>query len=322
MAVKQQVVLAPGFRWLGESAMEPLIEGAVESIAQGADVFLDLRAVTTVEPYALVTLGGLVRFLARNGVTPYLLLPEDAGALSTLHRAGFGPAVQSCIGNALRFEVGRREAEAAPVLVGLTAIRSAADVEAVRGLLAQARGAVREYLGFDDGEAALLEASLVEVAQNVWQHSEDWGLVCVARGLQPRTERRSVTVAVADLGIGIRSSLGQRYEIADWSDADAIAHAVRPGYSRCGEQRGIGLTQALAVARRFDGALVLRSGAARVHFADRRFHMGAPFPGVQLSLTVRQRRAGVGSTEGGSERVGLRPHSDSLAPSLRTPDTW
>ena len=71
-----------------------------------------------------------------------------------------------------------------------------------------------------------------------------------------------MTLAVADLGIGIRDSLSQRYEVSDWTDADAIVHATKPGYSRCGEQRGIGLTQALAVARRFDGSLLIRSGAA------------------------------------------------------------
>jgi hypothetical protein len=133
----------------------------------------------------------------------------------------------------------------------------------------------------------------------VWQHSEDWGLVCVARRVQPRTERRSVTIAVCDLGAGIRNTLAQRYEVSDWSDADAIAHAARPGYSRCGDRRGIGLPQALAIARRFDGALVIRSGAARVHFADRRFHLGAPFPGVQITLTVRQRRPAPGRTRVG-----------------------
>jgi hypothetical protein len=112
----------------------------------------------------------------------------------------------------------------------------------------------------------------------------------VGRGVQPRTERRSVTIAVADLGIGIRGSLAQRYELSDWSDVEAILHAARPGYSRCEGRRGIGLTQALTVARRFDGSLTIRSGSARVHFADRRFHLVAPFPGVQIALTVREPR--------------------------------
>jgi hypothetical protein len=315
MAVKPQIVLTPGSRWLGENAMEALIEGTAAGISEvdqgenvfsaghhdtpslplpligsGADIFLDLRSVTTIEPYALVTLCSLMRHLATSGRAPYLLLPEDEGALATLQRAGFAPAAQTHAGNGLRLEVGRWEAEAAPVLVGLSAIHGAADVEAARQRLTQARTEVERYLGLDPGEAALIEASLVELTQNVWQHSEDWGMVCVGRGVQPRTGRRSVTIAVADLGVGMRCSLAQRYEVADWSDAEAIVHATRPGYSRCGDQRGIGLTQVRAMARRFDGALVIRSGAVRVHFADRRFHLGASFPGVQVSLALRQRR--------------------------------
>src|SRR5262249_43812741 len=151
----------------------------------------------------------------------YLLLPEDERVLATLQRAGFGAILQQHVANDLRFEVGRREAEAAPVLVGLTTIHSAVDVEAARARLSEWRRPVSDSLGCDAAEAALLEASLVELAQNVWQHSEDRGLLCVARGIQPRTGRRSVTIAVADLGIGIRASLGQRYDISDWTDADA-----------------------------------------------------------------------------------------------------
>lgn len=313
MAIRSQIVLTPGARWLGENAMEALLEGALAGSvlppsaesrsgdedrawhspapdADLADIFLDLRAVTTIEPYALVMLCALLRHMAENGRRPYLLLPESEPVLAVLQRAGLAPTVEAYSGNRLRVEVGRWEAEAAPVLVGLASIHDAADVERVRCGLSRARAEVEAHLDLGPGEGALLEASLVELAQNVWQHSEDWGMVCVGRGVQPRTGRRSVTIAVADLGVGMRRSLAQRYEVTDWSDADAIVHATRPGYSRCGDQRGIGLTQVLAMARRFDGALVIRSGGARVHFADRRAHPTAPFPGVQVSLTLRERR--------------------------------
>jgi hypothetical protein len=69
---------------------------------------------------------------------------------------------------------------------------------------------------------------------------------------------------------GIKASLAERNDMAAWSDAETLLFAVRPGVSRFGTHRSIGLTQALETVRRCHGLLAIRSGTAR----------GSLFPGT------------------------------------------
>jgi anti-sigma regulatory factor (Ser/Thr protein kinase) len=176
------------------------------------------------------------------------------------------------------------------VILPLMGVGGPEDAARILEGMATSRERAMAHLGFDAGDAARLEAAVMELCRNVWDHSGDVGVVAIQLARQPRTERPLLQVGVADLGIGLKGSLASRYDVAAWSDAEAILQAVRPGVSRFDSRRGIGLTQALETARRFDGTLLLRSGTARVQLPDRRSWTGSLFPGTQIALELKGKR--------------------------------
>jgi hypothetical protein len=291
MAVKQQLLLAPKTRTLTAATVEAWIAGAAEAAEdpRRRELFLDLRAVTQVEPYALVVLHGVVRFLAAADKVPFLILPEDERLLADLYRFRFPEAMQPYTANRLEIALGPRDTTETGVVLPMMEVGGPEDAPRLLEAIAAARPRVMAHPGFDAGDVARLEAAVIELCRNVWDHSGDVGIVAAHLARAPRTERPVVQVGVADLGVGIKASLAERYDVAAWSDAEAILFAVRPGVSRFGLRRGIGLTQALETARRCDGVLAIRSGTARVALPDRRSATGSLFPGTQIALELRGR---------------------------------
>jgi hypothetical protein len=279
MAVTPQLLLTPKTRALTAATVEPWLTGAAEAVddPRRRELILDLRAVTQCEPYALAALHCVVRYLAGADKAPFLILPEDERLLADLYRLRFPEAMQPFTANQLEIALDPRDAAETGVAPRLLEV------------MAAARPRVMAHLGFDAGDMARLEAAVIELCRNVWDHAGTMGIVAAQLTRQPRTERPIIQVGVADLGIGIKASLAARYLVAAWSDAEAILHAVRPGVSRYDTRRGIGLTQALETARRADGALVIRSGTARVSLPDRRLATGSLFPGTQIALELRGR---------------------------------
>jgi hypothetical protein len=292
MAVKQQLLLTPGGRALTDATIESWIEGVVRGAADPGvkELFFDLRAVNQCEPYALAVLQSLLRFLVAHEKSPFLILPEDERLLADLYRFRFSEAMQPYTPSTLEIALGPRDAPESPVLLPLTGVGGPEDAGRILVGMAGVRERVMGHLAFDAGDVARLEAAVMELCHNGWDHSGDVGVVAIALARQPRTERPLVQVGVADLGMGLKRSLASRYDVAAWSDAEAILHAVRPGVSRFDSRRGIGLTQVLETARRYDGTLLLRSGTARVQLPDRRSWTGSLFPGMQVALELKGRR--------------------------------
>jgi anti-sigma regulatory factor (Ser/Thr protein kinase) len=292
MAVKQQLLLTPGARALTDATVESWIEGAVRGAADPRvrELFFDLRAVNQCEPYALAVLQCLLRFLAGHEKSSFLILPEDERLLADLYRFRFSEAMQPYTASTLQIALGPRDTPETQVVLPLTGVGGPEDAARVLEGMAAARERAMAHLGFDAGDVARLEAAVMELCRNVWDHSGDVGVVAIQLARQPRTERPLVQVGVADQGIGLKGSLASRYDVAAWSDAEAILQAVRPGVSRIDSRRGIGLTQALETARRYDGTLLIRSGTARVQLPDRRSWTGSLFPGTQIALELKGKR--------------------------------
>jgi hypothetical protein len=291
MAVTPQLLLTPKTRALTAATVEPWLTGAAEAVddPRRRELILDLRAVTQCEPYALAALHCVVRYLAGADKAPFLILPEDERLLADLYRLRFPEAMQPFTANQLEIALDPRDAAETGVVAPLMQVGGPEDAPRLLEVMAAARPRVMAHLGFDAGDMARLEAAVIELCRNVWDHAGTMGIVAAQLTRQPRTERPIIQVGVADLGIGIKASLAARYLVAAWSDAEAILHAVRPGVSRYDTRRGIGLTQALETARRADGALVIRSGTARVSLPDRRLATGSLFPGTQIALELRGR---------------------------------
>lgn len=101
-----------------------------------------------------------------------------------------------------------------------------------------------------------------DFAQNVLAHAEIGGGVAAAR---VNSDDRTLELAVADRGIGIRESL-TRSKVADVSDdASALRAALLPGVtSEPGSGKGMGLYLAKLVLASNQGTLTVRSGNARL----------------------------------------------------------
>lgn len=118
-----------------------------------------------------------------------------------------------------------------------------------------------------DAKAVLYIIS--EMVRNVLEHSEsqDGAVVAAQYYGGARTERRYVSIGVADTGVGIRKTLSRNYTLA--SHGEALLKAIQPGVTgavpgRYGAVDNAG--QGLAMTRRMAGAtngyFALASGSA------------------------------------------------------------
>lgn len=153
---------------------------------------------------------------------------------------------------------------------------------------------IRNALALTTEEAARFVSPISELCQNVQYHAQTEGYLCVQR----YTKKEEVQIAVADGGIGINSSLRQKYaeEHGPWNDATAIRLALQPNVSSLdtfypGHQRGIGLSTISELANRQNGTLRLRSGSAMAVVKNRTSleHNLPPLPGVQVALRLFRR---------------------------------
>jgi anti-sigma regulatory factor (Ser/Thr protein kinase) len=169
----------------------------------------------------------------------------------------------------------------------LSVIRSRADVQSVLAYLVEL---ARNRLGYDLGDVLDATKVVSELCYNVVDHSQTEG-VAVAQIYQDRTGKRFVSLAVVDDGVGIRSSLAQRYpEAASWSHAKAVQQAL-DGLSSRPLGGGAGLRSVRAIVRRYQGRLAIRSGSDRLYLsAERqpRVLAGSSFPGTQVGISFSQ----------------------------------
>lgn len=136
--------------------------------------------------------------------------------------------------------------------------------------------------------AALLE-SVYEIADNVRYHSKAAGGVMAAQVYGQESDERRVTVAIGDVGVGIRRSLLEsgRYEPVD--DVHAIRLALKEDVSAIDDPgRGVGLPTTLETTTGLGGTMVVRSGAAsrRIYRSGARNSHGEPVTGTIVGVSI------------------------------------
>jgi hypothetical protein len=170
---------------------------------------------------------------------------------------------------------------------------------------------------------------LLELFQNIPQHANATGDVLDPHGIAAmHDDGHSVTLAIADKGIGLARSLRLRpgsseqssleqaclaqacLEQASLSDADALRAVVFDGRSRFLDPgRGHELERIFRLVRSWEGTVVVRSGAALLYQSEAGGDVVdvAPFPGVQIALSIPRAVFGIGEAafgEGGVESRG------------------
>lgn len=256
---------------------------------------IDCSAVRFADPCGalmLVAIGMSAAF--RRGRVWGLVLPRAPAVRLWLVRSGVQPLLEELFvvagtgGEREEWSDGGRD----PVLLEAALVREGADIHrAVARIKARADLLLVSRLGYSGLAADRFTVAMAEVCQNVVDHSGSAG-VALAQCYLHAGGGPEIRLAVADVGIGVRASLGPRY--ADgfpgaWDDRTAIALAFKSGVTGSGDpDRGLGLAAVADLVRAWGGDLRLRSGmAARVVGAHPSERARLPhFPGTHVSIRL------------------------------------
>lgn len=250
------------------------------TVGRSDKAVVDLSRATFMEPVGLVTIAAVVDDAIHNGLEVQVIPPPAYSDCSKyLHRMGLQQAlndlgVECTLSPVRRHDTGYNIMEL---------VRFDADPTEWEGFADRVFAILESHLG--RAAAITLYESIAEIGINVAEHSNtDAGFLA----LQHYPQRGCLMFAVADAGVGLRASLGRRYEID--SDDQAVQLAARRGISGTGQAgRGLGIA---AVIQRSDrgGSVTLWSGQAKGRSTSemtlRVSACASSFPGTVVAVTL------------------------------------
>jgi hypothetical protein len=286
---------------LDESTFERLIRqlDGLEQMAAG-QISIDLEQVRFVDPYGMVGLLVLARFLRQRACEPVLMLPRSAEVMKYLDRMDFSRHAERLCAidlTTLWADGEYSRSTHSDVLLEITSITRSEDIHyIVERVRTRAETILSQNLHYQQAAIDGFVVALSEVCQNIPEHSEDVGYVAIQKYFYGRRLGKNlVKIAVMDLGVGFRASLAPKYatQSATWSDHLALRLAMFEGASRYDDPgRGQGLSAVRRFVERWHGKLMIRSGSARVGLspawdrsAMRQTNL-IPFPGTQVSIVL------------------------------------
>lgn len=257
----------------------------------------DARHVRWTDPAGMLGLLSAGRYVRdRDGVAPRLQLPEHADVPGYMARMGFFRAAEEI------FEFDQRPPRRAKgdtdVLLEVMPITTNSDVHEVVDRVQRSAGTIlTRTLHYPMTAVVQFSVILSEVCQNILEHAEAPGWVSAqAYNWQKRLGRHVLIVAVSDMGRGFRGSLADEHSARfgdRWGDATALEAAFIHGLTRFPDTgRGQGIQQMRKQVRKWNGAIAIRSGTARI--ADVPDWDDAPplreglaaFPGAHIHLLL------------------------------------
>lgn len=278
------------------------LDGVLDEAARAdGKTLFDARHVRWVDPCGMVgLLAAGTRVRERSAAPPRLELPDQPDVLGYMARMGMFAAAADVFeadGKAPR----RGGAAESDVLLEITPITTNSDVhEVVDRVQGRAGQILSRTLHYPTSAVVQFSVILSEVCQNILEHAEAPGWVAAqAYRWQKRLGRHVLVIAVADLGRGFRGSLASEHSARfgdRWGDATALEAAFIHGLTRFPDSgRGQGIQQIRKQVRRWDGAISIRSGRARI--ADVPSWDDTPpltdgmedFPGAQITIILPAR---------------------------------
>ena len=287
------VISVPGS--LDHQTVDELLDSV--AVSGEARSLFDARHLRWVDPNGMVALlaGGAVA-MQRQGGPPRLELPESSDVLGYMSRMGFFEEAEGVF----EFEdrVPRRSGGSSDVLLEITSVRANSDIhEVVDRVQSKAGTILASKLGYPATAVVQFSVILSEVCQNIIEHAEGPGWVAVqAYNWVRRLGRYVVVISVMDIGRGFLGSLTDEHSARygdRWGDATALEAAFLHGLTRFPDSgRGQGIQQIRRQVRRWDGAIAIRSGSARIAQVPEwddtpPLREGlASFPGSQISIIL------------------------------------
>ena len=288
-----QIIPVPGT--LDASSFDQLAKELARS-GEGKVLF-DGRHLRWVDP------GGIIGLLAagtvardRQGTPPRLQLLEGADVMTYLARMRFFEVAESVF--ELEVKHPRRSWNSSDVLLEITPISTNSDIHAVVDKVQHQAGAIlSKTLNYPASAVVQFSVILSEVCQNIIEHAEAPGWVSAQTYTwAKRLGRQVLVLSVADVGKGFRGSLADTHatRFGDrWGDATALEAAFIHGLTRFPDSgRGQGIQQIRKQVRRWEGAISIRSGTARIadvpswDDAPPLEENLSPFPGAQIHIIL------------------------------------
>jgi len=271
--------------------------------ADESRALFDGRHVRWVDPNGMLALlAGGAAIVQRSGARPRLELPESADVVGYLSRMGFFREAQGIF--EFEDQPPRRAGGPSDVLLEITPVRANPDVhEVVNRVQTRAGAILASKLDYPGTAVVQFSVILSEVCQNIVEHAESPGWVAAqAYNWSKRLGRWVVAISVMDLGRGFKGSLGAEHAARygdRWSDATALEAAFLHGLTRFPDSgRGQGIQQIRRQVQRWNGAITIRSGTARIGQVPEWDDTPpltdglAPFPGAQISIVLPARKVG------------------------------
>ncbi len=278
--------------YLTTECFETFLQDAYFNGSEGANDSraLDLSGWEFFDPYSLIFLLLMSRYQPADKPRKALHFGAVNPALPYLGHVGF---VEQLKRMATASDVSRNIAPSASreILLKITPIEQRQDItEALKHLIDSTATILRDHLSYTPQDSSLFLGAFAEVAQNILDHSGDRGFAA-AQVYTTKKGKRFAAIAVGDLGVGIRTSLAQRYPKILTNDVIAIRKAFDPAASRF-DNRGWGLTQVRSITEKYNGTLWVRSGRGLVKF-HRLFSSFQTnfFPGTQISIYLESRNS-------------------------------
>ncbi len=275
------------------------VDGLLDAVPPKGEArtLFDARHVRWVDPNGMVALlaaGSVAR--DRQGTIPRFELPESADVLGYLGRMGF---FKECQG-VFEYEdpTQRKGGGPSDVLLEVTPVRANSDVhEVVDRVQGRAGAILASKLGYPASAVVQFSVILSEVCQNIIEHAEAPGWVAAqAYNWAKRLGRWVAVISVMDLGRGFRGSLTDEHSARygdRWNDSTALEAAFLHGLTRFPDSgRGQGIQQIRRQVQRWNGAITIRSGSARIGQVpdwDDTPPLAEglePFPGSQISIIL------------------------------------
>lgn len=272
---------------------DPVFEQSVSQVANQAkargreDIRILLEDVKFIDPYGLVSLWAIIRHLKRGFRRVRVELPDNAALQSYLRRMKFSSAVSGIA--TLENEISGWQGAMIPsdVLLEMTPVQRQPDlIRVTRSILGRIGQILKRELHYTARDTSAFSTIVSEVCTNIFDHSEDKGVVAAQRYIKKDGTKYAI-IAAADLGIGIKASLAMRFREANtWSHLQAMVNAIQKEYSRHPE-RGLGLYMISKIAGDYRGSLRIRSGDSQLYVRHRAQGIpGSIFPGTQIALSL------------------------------------
>lgn len=275
------------------NGMEEVALGLTRVARQkGKEIHVDLQGVEFFEPYGITFLALVCRQLVSLGIKPTVLLPlTDTPQAYYLKRMRVPQVLRKWAGleNYL-WSQGRGWESSSHVLLELTPFLQAVKIE--RLIVRRVYQILKTQLHYGPSDLSAFSNIVAELCENVQDHSQESESGFIAAQtykskVGSTRGKRCVLLAVVDLGIGIRESLGERYPVSSWSHAVALENAILRNYSRSAS-RGLGFETVRRICNDHHGHLQVRSGNARLDIHQNRAWSieGVSFPGAQVAIKL------------------------------------